>query len=134
MLFILDQRKHIDSGTIAINWKKIFFLRKSNSVENMTEHWLCVVQTWKGFSSTICAVTVRRTSICRAGGAGPTTPTLVGPKILPFMVKALYFQSFGRTNNCQIDALIRSSDQSFTPSAASDMAELHKANLNPSKF
>ena len=61
-LFVLDQRKHIDSGTIAINWKKICFLRKSNSVENMTEHWLCVVQTWKGFSSTICAVTVREDS------------------------------------------------------------------------
>ena len=52
-------KKNIDSGTIAINWKKICFLQKSNSVENMTEHWLCVVQTWKGFSSTICAVTVR---------------------------------------------------------------------------
>ena len=39
----------------------------------------------------------------RAGGAGPTTPTLVGPKILSFMVKALYFQSYGRTNNCQIE-------------------------------
>ena len=38
-----------------------------------------------------------------AGGAGPTTPTLVGPKILSFMVKALYFQSYGRTNNCQIE-------------------------------
>ena len=55
----------------------------------------------------------------RAGETGPTTPTLVGPNILPFMVKALYFQSFGRTNNCQIDALIRWSDQSCTPSAAS---------------
>ena len=39
----------------------------------------------------------------RAGGAGPTTPTLVGPKILSFMVKALYFQSYGWTNNCQIE-------------------------------
>ena len=52
----------------------------------------------------------------RAGGTGPTTPTLVGPKILPFMVKALCFQSFGRTDNCQIDALFRWSDQSCTPS------------------
>ena len=43
------------------------------------------------------------TCYCRAGGAGPTTPTLVGPKILSFMVKALYFQSYGRTNNCQIE-------------------------------
>ena len=55
----------------------------------------------------------------RAGGTGPTTPTLVRPKILPFMVKALCFQSFGRTNNCQIDALFRWSDQSCTSSAAS---------------
>ena len=58
------KEKHIDSGTIAINWKKICFLQKSNSVENMTEHWLCVVQTW--ISSTICAVTVRRKSIWRS--------------------------------------------------------------------
>ena len=57
-------KKHTETwGTIAINWKKNYFLQKSNSVENMTEHWLCVVQTWKGFSSTICAVTVRRKSI-----------------------------------------------------------------------
>ena len=42
---------------------------------------------------------------CRAGGAGPTTLTLVGPKILSFMVKALYFQGSGRTNNCQIGAV-----------------------------
>ena len=57
------KEKHIDSGTIAINWKEICFLQKSNSVENMIEHWLCVVQTWKGFSSMICAVTVRQKSI-----------------------------------------------------------------------
>ena len=37
------KEKHIDSGTIAINWKKICFLQKSNSVENMIEHRLCVV-------------------------------------------------------------------------------------------
>ena len=55
------------------------------------------------------------------GGAGPTTPTSVGPKILPFMVKALCFESFGRTNNCQTDALFRWSDQSCTPSAASEI-------------
>ena len=54
----------------------------------------------------------------RAGGAGPTTSTLVGPKILSFMVKALYFQGSGRTNNCRIEALFKWSDQSCTPSAA----------------
>ena len=48
----------------------------------------------------------------RAGGAGPTTPTLVGPKILLFMVKALLFQCSGRTNNCQIEVLFKWSDQS----------------------
>ena len=53
----------------------------------------------------------------RAGGAGPTTPTLVGPKILSFMVKALYFQSSGQTNNCQIEVLYKWLDQSSTPSA-----------------
>ena len=36
----------------------------------------------------------------RTGGSGPTTPTLVGPKILPFAVKVLYFQNFGRTSDC----------------------------------
>ena len=54
----------------------------------------------------------------RAGGAGPTSPTLVGPKIFIFMVKALYFQSSGRTNNCQIEVLFKWSGQSCTPSAA----------------
>ena len=56
----------------------------------------------------------------RAGRAGPTSPTLVGPKIFIFMVKALYFQSSGRTNNCQIEVLFKWSDQSCTPSAAPD--------------
>ena len=42
-----------------------------------------------------------------ADGAGPTTPTLVGPKIVLFMVKALYFQSSGGTNNCQIKVLFK---------------------------
>ena len=38
----------------------------------------------------------------RDGGAGPTTPILVGPKMLSFMVKALYFQSFGiKVTNCR---------------------------------
>ena len=57
-------------------------------------------------------------SLSMAGGAGPTTPTLVGPKIFLFMVKALYFQSSGRTNNCQIEVLFKWSDQSCTPSTA----------------
>ena len=53
----------------------------------------------------------------RDGRVGPTTPTLVGPKILSFMVKALYFQSSGRTKNCQIEVLFKRSDQSCSPSA-----------------
>ena len=43
----------------------------------------------------------------RAGGAGPTTSTLVGPKISSFMVKALYFQGSGQTSNCRIKALFK---------------------------
>ena len=35
----------------------------------------------------------------RAGGAGPTTPTLVGPKVVPLMVKLLYFERLGWPNN-----------------------------------
>ena len=58
----------------------------------------------------------------KAGGAGPTTPTLVEPKILSFMVKDLYFQSSGRTNNCHIEVLFKWSDQSCTPSAAPAVA------------
>ena len=54
--------------------------------------------------------------IGRASRVSPTTPTLVGPKILSFMVKALYFQSSGRTNNCQIEVIYKWSDQSSTPS------------------
>ena len=52
------------------------------------------------------------------GRAGPTTPTLVVPKILLFMVKASYFQSSGQTKNCQIEVLFKWSDRSCTPSAA----------------
>ena len=39
-------------------------------------------------------------------------------KNLSFMVKALYFQGSGRTNNCQIEVLFKWSDQSCTPSGA----------------
>ena len=53
-----------------------------------------------------------------AGGGGPTTPTLVGPKILLSWSNALYFQNYGRTNNYQIEFLFKWSDQSCTPSAA----------------
>ena len=49
--------------------------------------------------------------VFRAGG-------VVGPKIVSFMVKALYFQSYGRTKNCRIEVLFKWSDQSCTPSAA----------------
>ena len=51
-------------------------------------------------------------------GAVATAPTLVGPKILSFMVKALYLQSSGRINNCQIEILFKWSNQSCTPSTA----------------
>ena len=40
----------------------------------------------------------------KAGGAGPTTPTLVGPITSPLMVKFLHLESFGRTNNCQANS------------------------------
>ena len=53
----------------------------------------------------------------KAGGAGPTTPTLVGPKISPLLVKFLHLESFGWTNNCQVKVLLRWSDQSYPPSA-----------------
>ena len=53
-----------------------------------------------------------------AGGASSTTPTLIGPKISSFMIKALYFQSSGQTNICQIEVLFKWSEQSCTPSAA----------------
>ena len=53
-----------------------------------------------------------------AGGSGPITPTLIGPKILPFVVKVLYSQNFGRTNNnCVVGAFLKWSDQSRTSSA-----------------
>ena len=58
---------------------------------------------------------VRAKCQCRDGGTGPTTPILVGPKMLAFMIKALYFQSFGRTNNyCQVEMVFRWLDQSCT--------------------
>ena len=56
--------------------------------------------------------------LSKAGGIGPSTPTLVGPKILPFAVKVLYLQNFGRTNNCVVEVFLKWSDQSRTPSAA----------------
>ena len=40
------------------------------------------------------------------------------PKILPFVVKVLYFLNFGRTDNCLVEVLFKWSDQSSTPSAA----------------
>ena len=63
---------------------------------------------------------VRAKCQCRDGGTGPTTPTLVGPKMLASMVKALYFQSFGRTNNyCQVEMVFIWLDQSCTAFAPS---------------
>ena len=52
---------------------------------------------------------------------GPTSPTLVGQKILSFIVKALYFQSSGRTTNCQIEVLFKWSDQCSPPSATREI-------------
>ena len=68
--------------------------------------WLFFSNLGQGLSSKV-----------RAGGAGPTTPTLVGPKISPLLVKFLHLESFGRTNNCYIKFLLRWSDQSYPPSA-----------------
>ena len=64
-----------------------------------------------------------------AGGVGPTTPTLVGPEILPFMVRVLQFSSFGRTNNCQVEILLKWSDQSGAPSAPENASLLHMLNI-----
>ena len=38
--------------------------------------------------------------------------------MLSFIVKALYFQGFGQTNNCQVEMVFRRLDQSCTASAA----------------
>ena len=54
----------------------------------------------------------------RASRVDPTTLTLVGPKILLFMVNAVYFQNSGQTNNCQIEVLFKWLDQPCTPSPA----------------
>ena len=37
---------------------------------------------------------------------------------LPFAVKILYLQNFGRTNNCVVEVFLKWSDQSRTPSTA----------------
>ena len=42
-------------------------------------------------------------------------PTLVRPKTLSFIIKVLYFQSSGQTNNCQVEVLFKWLDQSCTP-------------------
>ena len=44
-------------------------------------------------------------------------------KNLSFTVKALYFQSSGQTNNCQIEVLFKWSDQSCTPFATSAIVD-----------
>ena len=56
-------------------------------------------------------------TIVRADGSGSATPTLVGPKIVPFAVKVLYCQDFGLTNNCLVEVFLKWSDQSRTPGA-----------------
>ena len=63
------------------------------------------------------------------GRASLTTLTLMGPKSLLFMVKALYFESSGRTNNCHIEVLFKWSDQSCTPYTAHDMIIMKKILL-----
>ena len=60
---------------------------------------------------------------CRAGGTAPTTPTLVGPKILSFTVKALHFQTSRRSNNYQFEVLFKWSGQSCTPSAGFELID-----------
>ena len=67
----------------------------------------------------------------KAAGAGPTTPTLVRPKILSCKFKALNFQSYGQTNNCHIEILFEWSDQSCTPSTAPVAC---RASYKPSKL
>ena len=45
-----------------------------------------------------------RTPIHRAGGSGPTTPTMIGPNILPFAAKVLYSQKLlVDQNNCVVE-------------------------------
>ena len=53
---------------------------------------------------------------------GPTTPTLVGPEVAPLMVKLLYSERLGWTNNFYTKGLFRWSDQSDPPSAAPESA------------
>ena len=63
----------------------------------------------------------------------PTTLTLVGPKILPFVVKVLYFQNFGRTNNCVVEVFLEWSDQPRSPSAT-HVSESIKLEMNNDGF
>ena len=49
----------------------------------------------------------RRLVQFRPGGKGPTTPTLIGPKYLQLAVKVLYFQNFGRTNDCLVETFLK---------------------------
>ena len=42
---------------------------------------------------------------------------------MPFPVKALYFQDFGRTNNCLIEVLLKWWDHYCTPSLITDSEE-----------
>ena len=43
----------------------------------------------------------------RANGRAPTTPTLVGPNILPLQSLQLYFQKFGQTNNYVVEVFLK---------------------------
>ena len=96
----------MQNATNVINFSPSFYLEESRFLSG------------KAYNSESSVFVVTTVKWPRAGGAGPTTPTLVGPKILLFMVIALYFQSSGRTNNCQIEVLFKWSDQSCTLSAA----------------
>ena len=50
------------------------------------------------------------------GRSGPTTPNLIEQKIFSFLPKLLNFQYFDRTHRCQIEVLLKWSNQPFARS------------------
>ena len=50
------------------------------------------------------------TWLCPSQWCPSNQSALVGPKVLLFMNKAMYFQSSGQTNNCQIEVLFSWTD------------------------
>ena len=79
------------------------------------------------FKSTVTSIPdlgllhLQTAEIYRAGGSGPTTPTLVGQKFCNLPSEVLCFQNFGRTNNCLVKVFLKWSDQSSTSSAGPDI-------------